>query len=547
MLPLTVFFYPRQRQQPRAPALSALLLLALSLTAHAQGIFEKRVSPVASDEKQRFQKQVKVALVVGVSKYPEVSGFAALNYAASDATEVGAALKRQGYLVSILTDGDATRGAIVRTLHQLSDAIDPAQGTFLFYFSGHGFSIGTKNYLAPVSASESDLAREGLGIDEVEQLMADSKAKRQLMLLDACRNDPSAGSKGSGGRSFAAFQEAEGLRILNSTRFGRVSYESSELRHGVFTAFVLEALSGKAAGADGLVTFHDLSDYVTDSVRRWGVDHNRVQVPYEAVGPKEASGDFLLASVAAPPRPEPSPSPIATYRPPAANIDRGPQPGSTKVNAKDGQRYVWIPPGSFIMGCSPGDTECFDDEKPAHNVSITKGFWLGQTPVTQGTYQRVMGTNPSNFKGDNRPVETVTWHEAKHYCEAVGGRLPTEAEWEYAARAGTVGERYGNLHAIAWYEDNSGGQTHPVGLKKPNTWNLYDMLGNVWQWTADWYGATYYAQQESGDPQGPADGQQRVLRGGSWSYNPPYVRVSDRGWMGPGVRGFDIGLRCVGE
>ena len=118
-----------------------------------------------------------------------------------------------------------------------------------------------------------------------------------------------------------------------------------------------------------------------------------MQVPYEA---GEASGDFLLARASA-----------------GGTIDRGPQPGSTKVNAKDGQRYVWIPPGSFIMGCSPGDTECYDNEKPAHNVSITKGFWLGQTPVTQGAYQRVVGKNPSNFKGDNLPVEQVTWDEAK--------------------------------------------------------------------------------------------------------------------------------------
>jgi formylglycine-generating enzyme required for sulfatase activity len=303
----------------------------------------------------------------------------------------------------------------------------------------------------------------------------------------------------------------------------------------VFTAFVLEALNGKAAGADGLVTFHDLSDYVTDSVRRWGVNHNRVQVPYEAIGPKEASGDFLLAAtaVAAPP--------------PATIIDRGPQPGSTKVNAKDGQRYVWIPPGSFIMGCSPGDTECRDKEKPAHNVSITKGFWLGQTPVTQGAYQRVVGTNPSNFNGDNLPVEQVTWDEAKHFCEAVGARLPTEAEWEYAARAGTAGERYGNLDAIAWHQGNSGNQTHPVGTKARNAWNLYDMLGNVWQWTADWYGETYYGQQESGDPQGPVYGQFRVLRGGSWGNLSRGVRVSGRNWDGPGNRSGGYGFRCVGE
>jgi formylglycine-generating enzyme required for sulfatase activity len=129
----------------------------------------------------------------------------------------------------------------------------------------------------------------------------------------------------------------------------------------------VKGLRGEAAGPDGLVTFQDLVSYVTLSVRPRGLETGCVQVPYEA---GEASGDFLLA------------------RAPAGGIiDRGPQPGSTKVNAKDGQRYIWIPPRSFIMGCSPGDTECFDREKPAHNVSITKAFWLGQTPVTQGAYR----------------------------------------------------------------------------------------------------------------------------------------------------------------
>jgi formylglycine-generating enzyme required for sulfatase activity len=107
---------------------------------------------------------------------------------------------------------------------------------------------------------------------------------------------------------------------------------------------------------------------------------------------------------------------------------RVPEPGATKVNSKDGLPYVWIPPGQFVMGCSPGDSDCFDWEKPAHGVTISKGFWIGRTDVTQGAYQHVVGTNPSHFKGANRPVEQVTWNEALSYCQAVGMRLPTEAE-----------------------------------------------------------------------------------------------------------------------
>ncbi len=217
--------------------------------------------------------------------------------------------------------------------------------------------------------------------------------------------------------------------------------------------------------------------------------------------------------------------------------------GATKVNPKDGLSYVWIPPGTFMMGCSPGDTQCSSDEKPAHQVTITRGFWFGQTPVTQQAYQRVTGQNPSRFKGADLPVETVNWDEAKAYCAAVGGRLPTEAEWEYAARAGSTGARYGNLDKIAWYSENSGGKTHEVGQKLANAFGLYDMLGNVWQWVADWSGE--YQPGAQADPSGAESGP--APRGGSWDSWEEEMRVSYRLRVDPDVRNNGIGLRCVGE
>jgi sulfatase modifying factor 1 len=144
-------------------------------------------------------------------------------------------------------------------------------------------------------------------------------------------------------------------------------------------------------------------------------------------------------------------------------------------------------------------------------------------------------------------VEQVNWEEARSYCQAVGMRLPTEAEWEYAARAGSTAARYNNLDEIAWYAGNSENQTHDVGQKEPNLWGLYDMLGNVWQWTADWYDPTYYEQRAGRNPRGPESGELRVLRGGSWNFNARSVRASSRNRLDPGERYINIGVRCVGE
>lgn len=222
--------------------------------------------------------------------------------------------------------------------------------------------------------------------------------------------------------------------------------------------------------------------------------------------------------------------------------------GTTKVNSSDGLAYVWIPPGSFQMGCSRGDVECNPNEKPARSVMITRGFWIGETLVTQAAYQRVMNINPSHFHGEQLPVEFVKWAKAKAYCEAVGGRLPTEAEWEYAARAGSDTPRYGELDSIAWYHKNSDDKTHNVREKQPNRWRLYDMLGNVYEWVSDWYDNKYDAKSPSVDPIGPTQGEHRVVRGGSFSAPAENVRASARGWGEPVDWGNGvIGFRCARE
>jgi len=224
----------------------------------------------------------------------------------------------------------------------------------------------------------------------------------------------------------------------------------------------------------------------------------------------------------------------------------------TWVNPMDGQTYVWIPPGEFTMGCSEADSECTDDEKPTHPVSIDKGFWLGQTEVTLAAYRKYAdrhGATVPEGAGD-MPATEVNWAEAKTYCAAVGGRLPTEAEWEYAARGGKPGAYYGVVPEIAWYAGNSGDAPHAVGKKKPNAYGLYDVLGNVREWVLDRYFNKYdVAAPATGDAveQPLAPNASTVARGGFWESEAAAIRVSHRSALATDSADPSIGWRCASD
>jgi len=227
--------------------------------------------------------------------------------------------------------------------------------------------------------------------------------------------------------------------------------------------------------------------------------------------------------------------------------------GAARVNSSDGLSYRWIPPGNFQMGCSPGDNDCSDDEKPAHEVTISRGYWLGESEVTVEAYKRyaaAMGvgmppptTLNTGWRQDLQPVVNVTWNEASEYCRWAGGRLPDEAEWEHAARAGVPAARYGDVKEIAWFDGNSRNRVRSVGEKQANAWGLYDILGNVWEWTADRYDESRYAAKPETDPPASGGGRLRVLRGGSWNDKADHVRASHRYGYMPGFRSGSGGFR----
>jgi formylglycine-generating enzyme required for sulfatase activity len=231
---------------------------------------------------------------------------------------------------------------------------------------------------------------------------------------------------------------------------------------------------------------------------------------------------------------------------------------------------VFIPPGTFRMGSPEDEVDRLDSEGPQTAVIISRGFWMGKYEMTQGEYLELTGINPSYFQPPNapadttRPVETVSWNDAIAYCRALTQReqaaeripagseyrLPTEAEWEYACRAWTstrfsYGDDpgYTKLANYAWYSANSVSQTHPVGQKLPNPWDLYDMHGNMWEWCQDWYGD--YPGGVAVDPQGSGLGSNRVIRGGNWLSSAGLCRSARRDGDAPGGQGNDIGFRAV--
>jgi len=208
---------------------------------------------------------------------------------------------------------------------------------------------------------------------------------------------------------------------------------------------------------------------------------------------------------------------------------------------------VEIPAGSFIMGSERG----WHDERPARRVRISS-FYIGRTEVTQGLWRKIMAYNPSiNQLGDDYPVDSVSWEDIKEFMARLNSRtgrnyrLPTEAEWEYACRAGSTEDRYGNLDAVAWYGGNSGGSPHPVGRKAANAFGLHDMLGNVWEWCADWYEEDYYIRAPDKDPAGPKIGFRRVNRGGSWYFDSSDIRASLRRNDYPELRHPRLGFRLA--
>ena len=525
-----------------------------------------------------------VALLVGVSDY---DNYERLQFVQKNIQEIRnfLLLEERFDEVDILQDRDAGPQILDNLMvNVLPKKLGP-DDRFLFYYAGHGSDVGAGvGYMI-----FSGYPPKGRGYDSTQALDVEAtkrwaqviKTKHALFLLDGC-----ALGLGLTSQSINAGTKTTIQRLTNDP--SRVIYSASrnaESTYGVqgqlsyFAEALLATLRDPKTDSTntGLMDILGISSAMGSRLAQkpLPIDGNVEWFNKSPIRPLPAfPGTFFFLNTRIGATLAINSVPTSTNVPVRQDLSTtniSPAAGAIDNVVDEAEitrmQFVKIQPGSFMMGCSPGDISCLDREKPAHEVRITKVFEIGKYEVTQAQWQTVMGTNPSRFKGDNLPVESISWSDVQLFINRLNDlhdgyryRLPTEAEWEYMARAGTSGASVASLNVTSWYSENSGDQTHPVGQKQPNAWGIYDTLGNVQEFVQDWIDEKYYASSPANDPPGPSvtlDGdtfQAHVLRGGGFSSTSPYIRLSWRarfslndGYGGGTVRNFDTGLRCVRE
>jgi formylglycine-generating enzyme required for sulfatase activity len=544
----------------------------------------------------------KYALLIGINQYKHES-LRPLSCSEADVKDLGDLLREAGYEVTVLTGTSATRAAIQQHVTKVRSGRD-SDDTLVIAFSGHGMQFEKEEeadeedaYYCPWDACPFRDERQSLvSLKWVYLEMKKSFATRKVLLVDACRNDPdsskSRGSKGSkGGVTSDILAPPERLAVLFSCGPGQKAWENEKLGHSVFFHHVLEGLKGKAARSrDGAVTLGALADYVMAEVPETvkQLVSGKIQSPnYKS----DLSGEVLLLHKKAADKP-PAERPVITRTEPARAFRN-----------TLGMDLVLLPGGDFTMG-SPSHEQGREPDEMQHRVSLTRPFYMGRYPVTRGQFEafvnatrhltdaeksRVGGMgytgeggfpfdlsprfswrNPGVKQTATHPVVNVSWNDAKAFCAWLSQkenrtyRLPTEAEWEYACRAGTQtpfwsGFADASLKNVANVADQalkriaSEVPVHPwddgyafpaparAGTFRSNPFGLYHMHGNVWQWCEDWY-AEYGFQN---DPQGPENGEKRVVRGGSCFNEAGMCRSAKREKHLPNDRLNDLGFRVV--
>ncbi len=520
-------------------------------------------------------KTKKVALLVGVDKYFK-AGFTKLDYPEADVEAVAVELRRLGFQVTILKGSSEGKDqATLENIESTAKALVAPLGAddlMLVMLSGHGQQLKFPDpadpkkekddgFFCPYKAVPSDPKTLFSLSHLTDDILAPNVGKK-LVLIDACRDvpkDPGRGAKGIQGKTIAL---PENTAVLFGCRSGQQSYENEKLGHGLFTHCLLEGLQGKAA-REGKLTWTGLAAFVEG---RLSDDDMKTLMPKSS--PQEAIaaggvGQLVLARI--------------DVKPIGGNGDTPPALATGAEGKKSGDvrddnglklKLVWCEKGRFTMGSPKGETGRSDDEDQV-SVILNKGFWFGQTSVTQAQFKSVLSIEPWKGKelvkeGATYPVTYVNWDEATEFCanlterESKSGRLPkgwkyalpTEAQREYACRAGTTtayvfGDDPAKLGEYAWYDKNAWDvdqkYAHAVATKQANAWGLYDMQGNVLEWCGDYYGE----KLPGGTDPFVGTGSNRMHRGGSWRFSTKRCRSADRDSSSPVYRSFFLGFRVA--
>lgn len=543
--------YPIHHLSFRIVKTALLLCIFSSLQLYAQ----KGMKPVQGISPAGTERRL--ALVIGNKDYQYVSR---LNNPLNDAEDMASALSSLGFEVILRTN--LTEKDLTRTIDEFGNRLRQYD-VGLFYYSGHGVQHGGENYLVPVDAQvkvSSEIEYTCVKLGRTMAKMEGANLKVSLAFIDACRDSPfPATTKSTLAKGLSIPNNPPGSFVAFSTRAGSSADDNQEGRNGLFTSELLRHLTIPNLGV------RDILDRTTQGV---SARSNRNQIPgrYD-----ELTGDFKFVITGSAAVSSATPEVVQKQ-----TVDNKiVTPVSTTVQTAKFMDLpfadmVYVSGGTFQMGDTIGEGDA--DEQPVHPVHVGS-FWMGKYEVTQAQWESVMGNNPSKFKGcSDCPVENVSWLDAVAFCNklsdregkqrvytingmevkigylANGYRLPTEAEWEYAARGGSKSQGYryagsNELASVGWFEDNSENKTRVVGRKKPNELGIFDMSGNVYEWCNDWYGD--YPSQSQSNPQGAVSGRNRVIRGGAWVYTP--VRAAFRNSCPPNNdnRFSEIGFRVV--
>lgn len=645
----------------RSRLFSILLLWVLMFSLFAPVKAQTQRELVQEDDDK---PQKRTALIIGNGEYTNARKLA---NPANDASDMAKSLTELGF--EVISGVNLNLKQMNDKVREFGDKLKANGGVGLFYYAGHGIQVGGRNYLIPV---EADISREdeidfaALNFDLVLRKMATANNGLNIVILDACRNNPFA-------RSWSRSADEGGLAQVSAPTGTFIAYATSPDktasdgtgRNGLYTSELLkyirqpnmkiedafkqvtiavDRVSGgkqvpwtssslrgefyfKTNKTNAAVTNPTVKNETEPNIvaktsaqqeqESWdlvknssdaedfrfflkefptGANSSRAKIRLEEMvwqsvktssdkskveaylnefpaGANAAAARIKLRQLEAANTTPTNPNGGNTsVRPDSTKIFLGNNRptnttnDNTTVNRTAGaiskatlaggveMSFAYIPAGEFQMGSNEQD-----DEKPIHTVKISQGFQMQTTEVTQAQWKAIMGALPSkcdygslsgNFLGDNKPIICVSWDDAQEFIRQLNlkndgykYRLPTEAEWEYAARAGTTGNYAGYLDSMAWYSANANGSTQNVATKQANAWGLYDMHGNVWEWVQDWYGS--YPSGTVTDPTGASSGSDRVVRGGGWGDAAGNLRSANRNYNSPSARTYYLGFRVV--